>query len=626
MEFKNKQFRSATLSRESVNTTDRTIELAFSSETPYERMFGTEILGHNSGECDLSRLNNAAPFLDGHDTNEQIGVVLSARIDPDKVGRAVVKISRSEDGEEIFQDIIDGIKTKISVGYIVDKFEEVPTQDGTKAYRATKWIPLEISVVSIPADYTVGIGRSAEDNTVPAIPEVEPVPVESEETAAPEVPAAIEPSEAVQEVPVVEEAKEETLVAPVAEVVVVEEIKAMATPVITITETPRKELERVSEINALADRFKGRINNMESLRSAALNQGLTVSQFKDKIKMETNETVNATVIGLTEKEVKNFSLHRLIRSQMPGVKEDAGYEKELSQEVAKRLGTSPQGFYVPGDVLKRDQQSGSATHGQALVGTSTQGFIPFLYENLVSAKLGVTMMPGLVGNIAIPKRTGTSTAGWVTEGNATTESSGSIGNITMSPKTLTGFVDFSRLLMLQSTPTIEGLVRDDLARQLAIAVDKAIFHGTGANGQPTGIVSASGVTSASMASFGILSASALESNVLSTNLSGANLKYVTTPALYSALKARAQQAGYPVYLINDNKMLGYDVVFSNVVSPGFVIFGDFSNIMLGEWGALDILVDPYTASSTGNVRVNAFMNVDVANRYASAFSFGYSAS
>jgi len=152
-----------TFSLREANEADRTAEIAFSSEEPYERWFGVEILDHDSKSVDMSRITNSAPLLLDHDRTNQIGVITSARIDEDKVGRATVKFSRSEKGEEIFRDVLDGIRTKISVGYQVKDMKLVSESDGLDTYRVTDWMPFEVSLVSIPADDSVGVGRSDED-------------------------------------------------------------------------------------------------------------------------------------------------------------------------------------------------------------------------------------------------------------------------------------------------------------------------------------------------------------------------------------------------------------------------------------------------------------------------------
>ena len=158
-----RQFRTLTFVRESINEENRTVELSFSSEEPVERWFGMEILGHAPGECDLSRLNNSGAFLMDHNTRDQRGAIESAVIDKKK-GRAIIRLSSSERGEELWQDLKDGIRPHISVGYrILEIIHVKRDENGVDWYRATKWQPYEISSVSVPADTSVGLGRS-DDN------------------------------------------------------------------------------------------------------------------------------------------------------------------------------------------------------------------------------------------------------------------------------------------------------------------------------------------------------------------------------------------------------------------------------------------------------------------------------
>ena len=153
-------YRTLQIREESINEEERTVELSFSSETPILTYGEYEILGHSAGEVDFSRMEISAPVLLDHDRRTQIGVVVSASVKDGK-GRALVRFSRSKLGEEVFQDILDGIRTNVSVGYRVFKWEYVGSnEDGPRTYRATLWQPYEISMVSLPADTSVGVGRS----------------------------------------------------------------------------------------------------------------------------------------------------------------------------------------------------------------------------------------------------------------------------------------------------------------------------------------------------------------------------------------------------------------------------------------------------------------------------------
>ncbi len=157
-------FRSATFDRESANREARTIELSFSSEEPYERYFGWEVLGHKPEECRLGRLNNGGALLCDHNTRDQVGVVEKAYIGQDRKGRAMVRFGKSTRSEEVFQDVIDGIRQNVSVSYDVHKMVLEKQENEVDWYRVTDWEPLEVSLVSVPADASVGVGRGIEDH------------------------------------------------------------------------------------------------------------------------------------------------------------------------------------------------------------------------------------------------------------------------------------------------------------------------------------------------------------------------------------------------------------------------------------------------------------------------------
>lgn len=147
--------------RASVNVEDRTVDLAWASEEPYERWWGVEILDMKASSVDMARMKNGAALLLNHDPDQQIGVVENARIGSDKKARATVRFSKSALGEEILQDVKDGIRTKTSVGYQINELVLEKQEGDLSTYRVTGWTPYEISIVSVPADDTVGVGRSA---------------------------------------------------------------------------------------------------------------------------------------------------------------------------------------------------------------------------------------------------------------------------------------------------------------------------------------------------------------------------------------------------------------------------------------------------------------------------------
>jgi len=157
----NNQYRNLDIKTGNIDEENRTVELSFSSEEPVERYFGTEILDHNPSSVDLSRLNNKAAVLEDH-SGSQIGVVEGAKIEGGR-GIAKLRFSKVGRGAEVWQDIVDGIRSNISFGYqLLDLTLEKESKDENPIYRSFKWLPFEISVVGVPADATIGIGRSKE--------------------------------------------------------------------------------------------------------------------------------------------------------------------------------------------------------------------------------------------------------------------------------------------------------------------------------------------------------------------------------------------------------------------------------------------------------------------------------
>ena len=157
-----KGYRNFAFERGEINEENMTVDLSFSSEEPVKRWFGTEILDHSRESADLDRLNNSAAVLIDH-YSDQIGVVEKAWIDTEeKKGKAVLRFSKSNRGREVFEDIKDGIRKNVSFGYMVNAIDLEKEKDGEKTYRSYDWTPYEISIVSVPADTSVGVGRDAE--------------------------------------------------------------------------------------------------------------------------------------------------------------------------------------------------------------------------------------------------------------------------------------------------------------------------------------------------------------------------------------------------------------------------------------------------------------------------------
>lgn len=342
-------------------------------------------------------------------------------------------------------------------------------------------------------------------------------------------------------------------------------------------------------------------------------------------------------IGMNQQEQKRYSFLRALRAQASPndrrAQDAAAFERECSQEVAKQRGQEARGIYVPMDVFgsaseRRDLNVTTGTAGGNVVDTVLMAgsFIELLRNRAIVMGLGATVMDGLVGDVAVPKQTGGATAYWInSEGGAPTESQQTIGQVSMTPRTIGAFTDYTRNLLLQSSIGVENFVRGDLAQVLAIGIDLASIHGTGSSGQPTGIANTSGINTVSFSTSGSPTWAEMVEFETEAELDNAPMNAVSflmEPTLKGTLKTTKKDAGSGIFLMEGNEVNGYPVAVTNQVTDDTAFFGDWSQLMVGMWGGLDLLVDPYTASTTGTVRVVALQSMDVAVRHAVAFVYG----
>lgn len=591
-----RQYRSAVVQRAAINPEARTVELAFSSEAPVERMWGVEILDHSDGAIDMEFIGSGrAPLLVDHDPSDQIGVVEEVSVGPDRVARARVRFGRSGDAEEIFADVMDGIRSNVSVGYVIDEIEAVGVNEaGREVYRARKWRPLELSIVSIPADTSVGVGRSASITSVQETPKM---------------------SESINEGAVRESAA-------------------------------KAERERVSSILDLAAR-----HNVRDLGEKAVREGASIDQFRgallDVVAERGKPLSLDSDIGMSDREARSFSFLRAIAAlQNPSDKklqEAAAFEREVSRAAAAKSGKAERGLVIPTDVLYRDLQTGTGTgtsKGGNLVQTDVMGgsFIDALRNKMVLQTVGARFMSGLQGNVAIPKRTTAVTAYWPGENTAPTEGNNVFGQVTMSPKTLAAYIDVGRRLALQSSVDVEALVRDDLATTLAIAIDEAALGGAKTNG-PTGVRGTSGIGSVAIGTNGGAPTWASIVNLvreveIDNALNGA-AAFVTNPRVKAKLATTPRQSsgveGNFLLPAPYDSLYGYPLVVSNQIPSNLtkggtsgvcsaMLFGVWSDLMIGQWGGIELINDNMSLSTTGATRIVALAELDVAVRYPESFA------
>jgi HK97 family phage major capsid protein len=349
----------------------------------------------------------------------------------------------------------------------------------------------------------------------------------------------------------------------------------------------------------------------------------------------------APEIGMSRNEVRRYSLIRAIRAAATGDWRGAELEREASEATAQKLGREPRSFFVPYDWMAaetRDLVVGTASAGGHLVATDllVQNFIELLRNRMVTDQAGATVLTGLVGNVAIPRQTGGATAYWVAESGSPTESQQAFDQVTLSPKTVGAFTDISRKLLLQTSMDVERFVRNDLATVLALAIDYAALNGSGTGNQPLGIANVTGIGSVVGGANGAAPTWThivrLETEVAMDNADVGRLAYVTSPKVRGKLKTTEKASGTAQFIWeNGNTPLnGYRALVSNQVRDNItkgtgsnlsqIFFGNWGDLIIGQWGALDILVDPYTGSTSGTVRVVALQDVDIAVRHAESFA------
>ena len=506
------------------------IELSFSSDKPLERYYGTEILQHTPEAVDLERLNRGAPLLLNHDPDAIIGVVVSAEIRDGK-GRAKVRFGNSARAVEVKKDVEDGVIRNVSVGYQVEETES----NDVGGIVVTKWRPYEISLVSIPADISVGINRT--------------------------------------------------------------------------------------------------LHSLEYANPA-----------KPKHQQSMMSTNPYTGLDLNSSERQRYSLVRAMQAAVSGDWREAGLERECHQELERYQGRQSPNLLVPHNLgwQQRDHVKGNAASGGKLVGTDllSNDFIDSLRNRLAIAELGARTLAGLQADVTIPTRTGSAAAYWIDgDGEEITESTGSFGSVNLVPKTIGAYSRFTRLMDLQSTPDIEDLIRQDFVQVIAQAVDAAAIAGSGASNQPLGILNTNGVGTVSGGSNGAAVTLDhlvdLKKAVSVDNADVATAGFLSNSKVEAALaKLKDNNGAYHLgpygAELGQQRIAGRRFVVSNQISASgskgtgsnlsTIIYGNFSDLLVGVFGPLEIALDPYSGFKSGTVAVRAMQSLDIAVRHPESFA------
>lgn len=612
-------FREAAFETRAIDETERTIDLSISSDTPYERYFGMEILDHSEKCLNMERMRGGAQLLFNHDRSFVLGKIVEAKSDGTTL-RIKAKIAQNAKAQDLWPDIQSGVISKASVGYCVDEMKlEQETKGGPDVYRVTRWTPYEGSLVTIPADTSVGVGRGAEDAgtkeiIVSAKKEVDDSQVYDKppQTKSPTMPETVTPTE--PKIDVNHERGEAVF-------------------------AERKRVADITELNThfLTKGVAGRCVDASKICAEMIREGKTVADFQNAVvrsELPEAKRLDDTPdkgIGMTTKDLGKYSLLRAINSIATGQRRLEGLEKECSDQVSRDCNRETQGFFIPQDVMQhRYLASNVFTAAGALIETGFQGqsMIELLRNNMMVAKMGARYITGLKGNLSIPSQTGGATASWISEDATITGSNQAVGQVSLTPHRLTAATAFTFQLLAQSTPDAENFVREDLMLVIAIAKDLAALAGTGVSGQPLGINNtaslSTSVTLAGANSMTYANAVQFETNVATNNAAQGRLGYLASIATRGNSKLVAEiSAANSIPVWKNDMVNGYPAfATTQLTTLPSVIFGNWNDLIVADWGGggNEVIVDPYSLSMQGQVRIVMQQLSDVAIRHGKSFS------
>lgn len=636
-------YRSFQLRKEAINEENRTCDMSFSSEHPVRRGetpqgVYNEILDHNPKSMILNRMNAGAPLLMGHDPKDQVGIVEpgSAKCDG-KTGRCIVRFSRSKRGEEMFQDVKDGIRGAVSVGYQVhamdDDDDNPEDDDGVPNLRATRWEPMEVSLESLPADPTVGAGRSQAQTQV--------------------------------EIPVTRKEKSMITTRNLAPTATDGGGSALTEEIMNqrMADASAKDKSRRKEIRALAKQYSKPGLDLSEDALAFIDDDKTAEAFTRHI-LDKRGGVQpikgspiAEPLGMNSRELNQYSICKAIMDIQRGGLE--GIEKEAHDASLKRYSHTPEGknsFIIPEDVLHakfrgegwnrgavtrdmmtRDMQASIFTQGGATVQTDVLGssLIELLRNKIQCVNSGARTMNGLSGNVAIPRQTAGATAYDLGEITQVTESDQALNQLLLTPHRLGVSTNYSNLLLQQSTLDAESFVRSDLTKVSGIAIDQRGISGAG-GAQPVGILNTTGIgvqtvtagapTYAQMVGF--------ETTVAAANADFGSLGWQFSTASRGLLKTIARNLTGATTVSSvalwegsgraeEGTVNGYRALATNQLNTALngdkAIFANWEDMLFAFWGGVQVMVNPYSLDREGEVRITMFYLYDIGIRHAGSF-------
>lgn len=664
--------------RSPVDPDARTLRLSFSSDAPVDMWWGTEILDHAAGAMRVGQRQQTLPLLFNHDRNDLLGAVERVAIEGGR-GVADIRFGKDARGEWAMGQVQDGVLVNVSFMYRVYKYIEDVEEE---TYTGIDWEVYEISLVTVPADASVGVGRAAgaegppaeiipRDGSPPdAQPKTEPAPAgffsSGENRAQPATAENQEGSDTMKLRHTLQEKAGDGTGGSAGGITVEETARLRA-------EVQTQERARVTEIEAMC-----RAHRLDdNFRNDLIGKGYDIAECRGRVLIELGKrgqqkplgSVSGD-IGLSDREQRSYSLMRAINALVTGSWEQAGFEREVSGEIGKRNGReSGNGrFFFPNDLPFAPSEEhvrayravngrrGMGQRAPYLVGTAAQGgnlvetsllaesFIEMLRNQTVTQMLGATYLPGLVGNVDIPRQITATGAYWVGEAGALTEAEATFDKVSLRPKTIGALSKISRLMLLQSTPAIEMLARRDLMAVGALAIDLAALSGSGASNQPTGIVNQAGVNSVvggtNGANLSFDHIIQLQYATQAANAAQANTGYALNSKSIGYLATQKATTGQYLWdpqggLTNasPDRLKGRAYAESqqlrSTLTKGTasgicseVIYGNWQELLIGEWGVTEIALNPYdsTGFANGDVLLRMFQTVDIGVRHGASFA------
>lgn len=596
---------------QAVDVEHRTVTASVASETPIQMWSDwKEVLSHAPGAMRMGQRQKSLPLLLGHDPDRVVGVIDAIRQEDGRT-YATMRFASDEEGEKAFTRVKDRILTNVSIGYRVFKRSEDEEQ---KITTATDWEIFEVSLVAMPADASVGVYRSLNQAT-----EKEPLMGDKNQTTA---------ATAVQK---------ETA------------------PAVQVSENEVRAAERarIQEIETMCRQFSIDDNRRNDL----INRGASVDEARAAIMDTLSAQRQAPAadskrdfdIGMSEAERRSYSLVRALNAHMTGNWREAGLEREVSVELARRMGRDSNGFFMPTDLpMMRDAgyYVGTPTQGGNLVKTDLLmgSFIDILRNKAAVMQLGATFLPGLVGKVEIPRQSGVSATQWIQETGTVTGSNATFDKVALDMKTIAAKSFVSRNMLRQVTMAVENFVRNELATSIALAIDLAALSGSGSGSEPKGLASQTGIltveggTNGAAITFDHLID--METKVADANADGTSMAYLANAVTIGALKkikdANNNYIWKPIVGASRNaipgEVNGYPVARSNQARKNLtkgtssgvcseIFFGNWADLLIGEWGVLEILPNPYSAAAydNGGLEIRALQSVDIAVRHPESF-------